>query len=355
MISALMAGAAASCGTSPAEYILLCGTYTDNGSHGIYSVRFSSADGSMSVIDSVEAENPSYVALAPDGKHVYAVGESGNHSCVYTVGYDPASGHFGDIERLDSVGADPCYIAVAGKEVVTADYSGGSMSVFSITPDGTIGMRTRCEQFSGSGPDTLRQAAPHIHCTRVSPDHRHLLVSDLGTDRIYRYSIGEQGITLADTLALSPGFGPRHIDFTPDGRHCYVIGELSGDVAAIDFDGNSLAVKQTIVCDTLRVRASGDLHVSRDGRFLYASNRREGDGIRVYAIGADGRLENVEYVPTGKHPRNFFITPCDRYLLVAARDDNRIDVYSRDTATGRLTATGKSLHLPHPVCITCGD
>ncbi|MGN1245532.1 MAG: lactonase family protein, partial [Muribaculaceae bacterium] len=334
----------------PADYILVCGTYTDNGSHGIYSVRFSGSDGSLSVIDSVQAKNPSYVAIAPDGRHVYAVGECGGESCVYSVDYDASTGIFGSIVRLDSVGADPCYIALAGNHIVTADYSGGSVSVFDLDADGKIARLSRCDQFSGCGADSLRQASPHIHCTMPSPDNKMMLVSDLGTDRLYRYAIGTEGIALTDTMQLAPGFGPRHIAFSADGKMCYVIGELSGDIAVIDVD--SLTVKQTVTCDTLHVRGSGDIHLSHDRRFLYASNRLEGDGIRAFAVDADGLLTDVQYQPTGKHPRNFFITPCDRYLLVAARDDNSITVYSRDIATGRLTATGKSLQLPHPVCIT---
>ena len=345
-----VAGAAVSCGTAPTDYILVCGTYTDTDSHGIYSVLFSGSDGSMTVIDSVRAENPSYVAIAPDGRHVYAVGESGGNSCVYTVDYDAATRHFGNVERTDTVGADPCFIAIAGKQIVTADYSGGSVSVFDLNADGKIAGRSRCDLFTGCGADSVRQASPHIHCTMPSPDHRLMLVSDLGTDRLYRYAIGAEGATLTDTMQLAPGFGPRHIAFAADGKMCYVIGELSGDVAVIDVD--SLTVKQTVTCDTLHVRGSGDIHLSHDGRFLYASNRLEGDGIRVFAVDTHGLLTDVQYQPTGKHPRNFFITPCDRYLLVAARDDNSITVYSRDITTGRLTATGKSLHLPHPVCIT---
>lgn len=357
--SAAIAGAV-SCNNAPADYILVLGTYTDAyavegsdtlaKSRGIYSVRFSVADGSMTLVDSVEAENPSYVVIAPDGRHVYAVGESGDNSCVYSIGYDAGRGHFGAVERFDSVGADPCFIAIAGDEVVTADYSGGSVSVFALDDDGKIAKRVRCDRFSGSGPDSLRQASPHIHCAMPSPDGKTMFVSDLGTDCLYRYSVGKDGCVITDTIHLDPGFGPRHIAFSTDGNTCYVIGELSGNVAVIDV--GSLLVKQTVICDPLRVRASGDIHLSRDGRFLYASNRRQDDGIRVYSIGSDGRLSDVEYIPTGKHPRNFFVTPCDRYLLVAARDDNRIDVYSRDPDSGRLTFTGKSFVVPRPVCIT---
>lgn len=351
MAAGMVASAATGCGNTPSgDCILVCGTYTDSGSHGIYSVRFSAADGSMAVIDSAAATNPSFLTIAPDGRHVYAVGESGSSSCVYSIGYDAATGHFGEVERVEGVGADPCFIALAGNEIVTADYSGGSVTVFGLTADGRVAQRKRCDKFAGCGPDSLRQASPHIHCTMPSPDGSILLVSDLGTDRIYRYTIGTEGALLADTMQLTPGFGPRHIAFAPGGTMCYVIGELSGDIAVID--AGSLTLRQTVECDTLHVRGSADIHLSRDGRFLYASNRLHADGIRVFAIDGKGLLSSVQYVPTGKHPRNFFITPCDRYLLVAARDDNSIIAYSRDLVTGHLTATGRSITLPHPVCIT---
>ena len=351
MAAGVAAAGAAGCTNAPsADYILVCGTYTDSGSHGIYSVRFSAADGSMAVIDSVKAANPSYLTIAPDGRHVYAVGECGSASCVYAIDFNAATGRFGAVQRVEGVGADPCFIALAGSELLTADYSGGSVTVFSLAPDGSIAGRKRCDRFSGRGPDSLRQAAPHIHCAMPSPGGSSLLISDLGTDRIYRYNIGPEGATPADSLQLAPGFGPRHIAFNNSGSLCYVIGELSGDVAVIDTD--SLAVMQRVECDSLHVRGSADIHLSRDGRFLYASNRLKADGIRVFAVDDRGLLSAVQYVPTGKHPRNFFITPCDRFLLVAARDDNSITAYRRDPATGFLSPTAGRLSLPHPVCVT---
>lgn len=336
-------------GSGPNE-IIVCGTYTASGSHGVYSLLFDSGSGTLSVLDSARAVNPSYVAISADASRVYAVDESGGNSGIYGMEFDPSTGHFGRVRRIGGTGDDPCFIALIGNEIVTADYSGGSVSFFPIGPDGFPGERSRCDRFTGCGPDTVRQTTPHIHCTMPSPDGKHLFVTDLGTDRIYHYTIGPDGISPTDTIAVEAGFGPRHLAFTPDGRHCYAIGELSGKVLAMDFDGTTLLPRQTLQCDTLQARASADIHTSHDGKFLYASNRRKGDGIRTFSIADDGTLTDVGYTATGRHPRNFVISPDDRHLIVASRDDNRVEVYSRDIATGALSLRS-TLSLPMPVCL----
>lgn len=339
------------CGNNP--QIIVCGTYTDTGSYGIYSLAFDPGSGEISVIDSIAAENPSYLAFSQSGNRIYAVGESGGNSCVYAMDFCPDTGQFSNITSTSEVGADPCYIATAGKYIVTADYSGGSVSFFT----DSLGCLThiRCDKFYGCGADSVRQASTHIHCTMKSPDGNDLFVSDLGCDKVYHYDL-RNGISLTDTIDFPAGFGPRHIAFTPDGEHAYILGELSGDIMILDRTNNqrafnTLTPRQSVVCDSLRVRASGDVHVSPDGKFLYASNRREGDGIRTYSIAPDGSLSSISYTNTSKHPRNFLITPSGDFLLVASRDDNRIEIFRRNHSTGILSPTEHTLPLPKPVCL----
>ena len=350
--SALLTSAAviSSCSGNNCNDILVCGTYTASGSFGVYSLQFDPSTGKLEVIDSARAVNPSYLAFSPDASRVYAVDESGDDSGVYCIEFSPDTGRFGKVKRTSGTGADPCFIALIGNKLVTADYSGGSVSFFSIDSCGFIGKLTHRDCFSGCGSDSVRQAAPHIHCTMPSPDGKHLFVTDLGTDNIYHYRLSDNGASLSDTLPVEPGFGPRHITFTPDGKHCYVIGELSGKILALDFDGEKLFPRQTVLCDSLHARASADIHTSRDGKFLYASNRRLGDGIRIFSIADDGSLSDVGYTATGRHPRNFVVSPDNRFLLVASRDDNRIEVYSRNVNSGELSLIS-SLNLPMPVCL----
>lgn len=153
-------------------------------------------------------------------------------------------------------------------------------------------------------------------------------------------------------VQLAPGSGPRHTCFSPDGKHAYLITELSGDVIAISYDEMKLDTIQTIKADTLDAHGSADIHISPDGDFVYASNRLKGDGIAIFSVSSeDGTLKKVGYQPTGIHPRNFVITPNGKFLLVACRDTNEIQVFARDADTGLLKDTGEKIEMSKPVCL----
>jgi 6-phosphogluconolactonase (cycloisomerase 2 family) len=148
------------------------------------------------------------------------------------------------------------------------------------------------------------------------------------------------------------GTGPRHFDFHPNGRYVYLLGELSGQVLVFDYSSGMLTQKQTIASDTVGAHGSADIHVSPDGRFVYASNRLKADGIAIFTVNPDdGKLTKIGYQPTGLHPRNFAITPNGKYLLVACRDDNKIQVFSIDSKTGLLSDTHRDILLGKPVCV----
>ena len=156
----------------------------------------------------------------------------------------------------------------------------------------------------------------------------------------------------ASDILLAPGSGPRHAVFSADGRFAYLITELSGEVMAFTYDGDSLRLMQTIQADTLDARGSADIQLSQDGRFLYASNRLKGDGLAIFRINTkDGTLSKAGYQPTGIHPRNFVLTPNGQYLLVACRDTDEIQIFARDASTGLLTDTGRRIKTTKPVCL----
>ena len=347
------------------DLFLLVGTYTSpEGSKGIYLYRFNMETGLADSLSMVEAKNPSYLALSPDEQYVYAVGENDEAgSVVYAFAFDKLSGALSLINAQPAEGSSPCYISIdqRGKSVHTANYGGGSISTFQVRNDGSLTPATSVILFKGSGADSLRQGEPHLHCVRYSPDGQYLFAADLGSDRIYRFNVndtpfeGQQALQQGSlkTFTTPAGTGPRHFDFHPDGgRYLYLLGELSGEVIVYDYQFGELAQKQIVPADSVGARGSADIHVSPDGRFLYASNRLQADGIAIFSIDPnEGTLTKAGYQLTARHPRNFVITPNGKYLLVASRDDNQVQVFSIDGETGLLTDTHRIIRLSKPVCL----
>jgi 6-phosphogluconolactonase (cycloisomerase 2 family) len=347
------------------ELFLLVGTYTsDEGSKGIYLYRFNTGTGLSDSVSMAEVNNPSYLTLSPDEKFVYTVGENDEGgSAAHAFSLDKASGSLTPVNSSPTNGGGPCYITIdsSGRNVHTANYGGGSISSFQVNSDGSLTRATSVISFKGSGADSVRQAGPHLHSVRYSPDGLFLFASDLGTDKLYRFTVNDspfegQPAILESSLKefITPaGTGPRHFDFHPDGgRYLYLLGELSGEVIVYDYHFGELVQKQVIPADSVGARGSADIHVSPDGRFLYASNRLQADGIAIFSINPDdGTLTKVGYQLTARHPRNFIITPNGRYLLAAGRDDNKIQVFAIDGETGLLTDTNEDIEISKPVCL----
>jgi len=343
---------------------MLVGSYGPADQEGIKVYKFNQATGEGQYVSGVKGiSNPSYQTVSKDGKRVYSVGEDdGGTACANALTFDAATGTLTLINSQPTQGATPCHIALSPEEdyVVMANYNGSNISLFPLDEEGrlkpgqTIG-------FEGSGPDKERQAIPHLHFVYFTPDNHYLLANDLGTDRIHRFPLNtrQKGSNTplvdrqrASDIRLTPGSGPRHAVFSADGRFAYLITELSGEVMAFTYDGDSLSLMQTIQADTLDARGSADIHLSPDGRFLYASNRLKGDGLAIFRVNPeDGTLSKAGYQPTGIHPRNFVLTPNGQYLLVACRDTDEIQIFARDASTGLLTDTGRRIKTTKPVCL----
>lgn len=341
------------CGKRTAELNLLVGTYTDTDSRGIYSFRFNQGTGDSSPLSVTDIPNPSFLAVTPDNKTVYSVTEQQVDASVSAFGYNPADGTLKLLGKQPTNGKDPCHVTYVGKDVAATNYSSGSLTIFPLEGDGNLKEGSVLE-FFGSGPDTTRQRGSHIHSSQVSPDGKFLFVIDLGGDYIYRYPVEDGKISRVEPVKIKvpDGEGPRHFDYSKDGRFMYVITELEGNVLVYDYNNGDLQLIQIIEADPLHARGSADIHFSPDGKFLYASNRLKGDGLAIFKQDAEsGLLEYVGYQETGIHPRNFTVSPNGKYVLVACRDSDVIQVFSRDSKTGLLSDTGKDIKLPHPVCV----
>ena len=355
---ALLSVALVGCGNEPLTMIV--GTYTDEcASRGVYSYYFDQEKGVLTdgggnifteapgAVGMVEMRNPSYLTLSADGKFVYAVSEVGDSlASAVTLRLDSKTGAMQMLGSELTDGKDPCYISTNGKVVMTANYSSGNVTEFPIGEDGRLLPHDFLYDTGMGGPDSVRQNLPHAHCALFNATGTELYVSEFSADVVTRYDVAtRQG----KRIQLPSDFGPRHIVLNADESKAYTLGELSGNVAVIDTESDS--VIQTVCADSVHARGCADIHLSPDGKFLYASVRLQNDGIAIFKVDSDGTLTNAGYQPTGIHPRNFNITPNGKFLLVACRDSGCIQIFRRDAKTGLLTDTGRTIILDKPVCI----
>lgn len=345
------------------ELTLLIGTYTNGSSEGIYTYRFCGDDLSIKPLSKGIVDNPSFLTVSPDKRFVYAVSESGkDHSAITAFRFDREIGSLEKINRIKSE-AGPCYILFdeQNKTVVTANYQAGSVSFVPLNSEGGLSETGQIIRYSGLGIDSVRQKQPHLHCIAISPDQQMLFATDLGTDRIYRYERNSSTNQGEDAYIesgedfngkLEPGSGPRHLIFNKAGSMAYLINELSGMVTVFEVNASKdFKPVQSVLADSCYAKGSADIHLSPDERFLYASTRLEGDGIAIFKTNPDGRLERIAHQPTGKHPRNFAITPDGAYLLVACRDEGMVQVFGIDKESGMLRDTGAKIELDRPVFV----
>lgn len=350
--------------------MMYIGTYTEGGnSKGIYTYHFNQENGIFELLSSATAANPSFVTLSPDGKRLYAVseyndGRQGAYS--FDVSEDksqlsnPVFLPTAPKEALPRAGADPCHIVADDKYVITANYTGGDISVFSLDVAG----RLQTEVQHISFVEALHGSASHIHCIIPTPEKRYVLVTNLGKNCVYRFRYkarkASKGVKVLSDMKVAYRIsdtiqGPRHLTFSKDGRFAYLINELGGECVVLSYRKGKLKEVQRIMADEGGGRGSADIHISPDGRFLYTSHRLKKDGIAIFAIDPEkGTLSKIGYQHTGIHPRNFAITPNGKYLLVACRDDNKIQVFERNEATGELTETAQGIEVDKPTCIVFG-
>jgi len=342
---------------------LYIGAYTDEPmghADGIGFVRFDPDTGSIGPTEStVRARNPSYLTLSADGARLYAVDEL-EEGAVSAFRRDPATGALERINGQSTGGAHPCHLSLdpTGRFLLVVNYTGGNVAVLPVAADGSLEPASQVLAHEGSSVNADRQFEPHPHMILPSPDGRYIYVTDLGTDQIVCYRLDTESGRLVDAVAtdVTPGMGPRHVAFSPDGRTMVVIGELDSTLTsyAVGDDGSLTAVSRVSTLPDECAEESWCAHVlfSPDGRFVYGSNRGH-DSIAVASFDAGSRtLEIVEIVSTGgKNPRNFTLDPTARWLLAANQSSDTITVFARNAATGRLTPSGDSLVSATPVCL----
>jgi len=356
-------------------YDLLIGTYTGGGkSEGIYVYRFDAGNGELTRIASAQTVNPSYLVVSRDNNYVYAVNElpgdngpASQRGGVSAFRFDRASGQLSFLNRVSAEGNDPCYLAISpdGKYLLTANYSvaanpGGSFAVFPLAADGHVGASVLTVHHEGSGPVKGRQDNSHVHSTVFSPDGKYLFAQDLGVDKVfgYRYtpdgSRGLFGPTDSRYTPVKAGSGPRHLIFDASGKHAYLTTEMNASVLVFDYANGKLTETQSLPMTAPGFKGKvggGALHLSPDGRFLYATNRGDANELVAFAVNpANGRLKLLKRYPTlGKTPREFAIEPGGRWLVIGNQESDSAFFFRRDPATGELASDPKRLSIGSPV------
>src|SRR5882724_11186940 len=349
------------------QYLVYVGTYTTKTeSKGIYAYEFDSATGKLTPKGvAAETPDPSWVAVHPSGKFLYAANEAGKASTVSAFAIDAKNGKLTILNQLPSLGEDPCYLSFdkTGKYVLVANYSSGTIAVFPILADGRLGEHTALLKDQGAtGPNKEHQQGPHAHWIETSPDNRFVLVADLGLDEVLVYKFDATGGTLTPNeppfARLKAGSGPRHAVFHPKGKFVFVVSELTSTATSFAYDAKKGTLKEIGTVSTLPPGFSGRNDVAEaavypNGKFLYVSNRGN-ESLAILSIDpAKGTLGPVGGIPTGgKEPRHFAIDPSGKYLLAENQLSNNIVVFKIDLATGGLTPTGQVVEVPSPVDIT---
>ena len=351
------------------RYLVYVGTYTDKGSKGIYAYRFDPSSGELGDVGlAATTDNPSFLAVAADNKHLYALNEiikfdAAETGAVTTYGLDRNSGKLTPLQQVSSLGPGPAHLSVdrSGKYLLVANYDGGSIAVFPIQKDGTLGTRTAFVQHTGSSANKDRQAGPHAHEIQATANNKFVLVADLGLDEllVYRFDANTGALSPANPpfVKVAAGSGPRHFALAPNGKFVYLVNELSSTVTAYSFDASSGRMTELQTISTLPQGFKGEsttAEITTDaaGKFLYASNRGD-DSIAIFAIDAKtGKLSLVDRVKTGgKEPRHFTLDPTGNWLFAENQDSNDIRVFRVDSKSGRLTPTSRSVQVNSPVCV----
>ena len=336
------------------KYRVYLGTYTGQVSKGIYQCEMDLKDGSLSEATLAgETSSPSFLALHPNRKFLYAVNEG--EATVSAFAIDEKTGNLTFLNSEPSQGASPCHLVVdpTGKNVLAANYSGGSCICIPINSDGKLGKASSFQQHVGK-----RKNGHSIH---VDKANRFALCCDLGLDKviIYAFDAGKGTLTPHGTFDTPKGAGPRHFAWHSDGKSAYINGESDLTLIACDYVADKGVLKQRQVLSTLPkdVKRQGgstaEIVVHPLGKFVYVSNRDPYNSIAIFSIDPQTReLTTVGHQGTGvKTPRNFAIEPTGKYMLVANQSGGNVIVFHINPSTGELTPTKASVQVPNPVCV----
>lgn len=334
------------------------GTYTNGESKGIYTYELSKEGKFKQIGLAAETSNPSFLAKSNDEKTLFAVDEANEEGTGFVKSYSIENDSLIFISKSKSGGAHPCFISVNDEnQVLVANYSGGNVGLLQVETSGELSPLLNIQQHKGMGT-TDRQKSPHAHSSWFHPTKKEVISVDLGTNQLWFSTIdtmkNEFVFTSQKTLQMEVGAGPRHLTFHPAKNWIYVLNELNNTISLVKekegnyFIDNSISMLPEGYAEYTN---AADIHISKDGQFLYASNRGHNSIVMYKVHPENGTLGLIGFEPVlGKNPRNFSLSPDNKFLLVANQDTNNMVSFRRDEITGKLTFIDE-IFAPNPVCI----
>jgi len=332
---------------------LYIGSYTGNGSDGVYVYDFDQNTGTFTLNKSIKTSNPSF--LARQDNMLYFVNENNKGEIS---AYDLKDNKL--VNALPTNGAHPCHVSLSVNAplAVVSNYSGGSLVLYSLNPDGSLGKQEDFLQFNFVGTPKSRQEKSHIHAAFFTKDSRYIYVSDLGADIIYKMAIdkGPSGykFRIVDEIKTKAGGGPRHIVIGADGNTLYAVLELTGELEVLAKENNKWVSKQLVPIHSegfVGEHGAADIKASADGKYIYATNRGASNEVVVYKVAKNGSLSLVQVLPVGGiSPRNLQLSPNGKWMFFANQASNNVTIFKRDTKTGKLENTNTNISIPSAVC-----
>ncbi|UOQ45434.1 lactonase family protein [Halobacillus salinarum] len=341
------------------KYTGYIGTYTKQQSKGVYQFTLDTEKKALSDVKvAAELGNPTYVTVSDDGKNLYAVTKDGDNGGLTAFSIHGETGGLTELNRQTRAGSPPCHVSVDHQKstVVTANYHSTEVVSYLTNEDGSLHPAVSVIENEGSGPHE-RQEKPHMHFAGFTPDEKYVVAVDLGTDRVTSYAVDNGKLTEVQVFTAKPGSGPRHLTFHPNKKFAYVMTELSSEVLVLRYDENDGSFTQqqsipTLPEDFKETNDGSAIHISSDGRFVYAGNRGH-NSLAVYKVDQDsGQLTFIEWTSTeGNWPRDFVLDPSEDFLIATNQKSNTMTLFERDQATGKLSLIQSDVSVPEPVCV----
>lgn len=346
-------------------YVFLGSYNRDKTAEAIQVFQLDTVNGKLIKITSAKnIINPSYLTVSPNGKYVYACTDTKtpNAGSVSSFEFNPENKSLTFLNSQRSGGENPVYVSVhkSGKWLANANYTEGSVSVFPILENGKIDSIAQNFQYTDGSTHKERQTRSHVHSAVFSPQFDYLFLPDLGADKIRCYAFDEnkkQPLTETKNPFTKTDLeaGPRHFTFHPNQKFGYCIEEMAGQISVYKYEKGILNKIQRIATHTDKIKdgfESSDIHISPDGKFLYATNRGKENNIAIFSIDENGLLKNIGHQSTlGKHPRVFAIDESGKFLIASNVITGNVIVFRRNPKTGLLKKTGKQIKMENVSCV----